>query len=406
MALLSVGTSIAADSPLPTASGAADHSAKRYGATPAPLSTGMQRAAVTHRATTARSTTPSVDAAVLLDPSASDKDDKARASAWPTSPRHALGTILERYHLATSTKMYDVEELIDYYFHRRLAAVPAVVVSYLPFVITPNQITLFGLALGWAAALCLYDSEFHTPLGWEPSRSLLAAASLMFVWIVSDCTDGQVARLCKRGTRTGRILDGFVDGLVILPNCVAVAMLLQNRYGAAYMWFGVLGGLSLWIHALTYDKIKNVYMENALPQSECDGESVESVTAEFEAARAKDPWSLDTTLLAIYRVYMIAQRTFTSSAATKAEAARLALLAKCNDEYHAQYRAQFGWVVRLASFMGISAHVAGFYVAYFVAIFYWDALFYVEVYFAVVLNLLFASVVVVYSNSGMGVHAP
>ncbi|POM66108.1 hypothetical protein PHPALM_18085 [Phytophthora palmivora] len=222
----------------------------------------------------------------------SDKMKLAPKNSSPSSDAPALQeivheTILERYYKATCTKMYDVEELIDYYWHRRLAAVPAVIVSYLPFVITPNQITIFGLFLGWASALCLYDSEFHYPLAWEPSHSLLAAALFMFFWIVSDCTDGQVARLCKRGTRTGRILDGVVDGLVIAPNFWIMGSVMQNHYGGNIMYFhlGFWAGMSLWLHAIIYDKIKNVYMENALPQSECDGETVASVRAEYRAAR-------------------------------------------------------------------------------------------------------------------------
>lgn len=334
---------------------------------------------------------------------------ETKTTSWPTSPRNGarvLSELMDRYRLACSTKMYDVEELIDFYFHRRLAAVPAVVVSYLPFVITPNQITLFGLALGWAAAVCLYDSEFHAPLDWQPTTSLAVAAALMFTWIVSDCTDGQVARLCKRGTRTGRILDGIVDGLVIFPNCVVIGMLLQHRYGSLYFALATVGGVSLWIHALIYDKIKNVYTENASPVSECDGETVESVAAEYAAAKAKAPWSLDAWLLFIYAGYVKLQVKFTSASASKAEEERLAKLAQCDDDDRARYQAKYSGIVRLASFMGISAHVAGLYVGYTAAIFYWDAFIYVELYFAVVLNVLFVTVLVLYSKSGMASHTP
>ncbi|RLN88008.1 hypothetical protein BBJ28_00003873 [Nothophytophthora sp. Chile5] len=318
----------------------------------------------------------------------------------------ALG-LLERYQSATCTKMYDVEELIDYYFHRRLAAVPAVVVSYLPFVITPNQITLFGLGLGWAAAMCLYDSEFHEPLAWQPNRSLLAASALMFAWIVSDCADGQVARLCKRGTRTGRILDGVVDGLVIAPNCWVMGLLMAHRYESnAYFWLGISAGMSLWLHAIIYDKVKNVYMENALPQSECDGETVASVRAEYRAARKQAACALDTVLLGIYTVYLTVQAAFTSDAASKAEVARQSLLASCSSEYHTAYRKQFSGLVRVASFMGISAHVVGIYVTYFVAIFYWDVLFYLQFYFLVALNLVLLGVLFEYSRSGMATFKP
>ncbi|KAG6574326.1 CDP-alcohol phosphatidyltransferase family protein [Phytophthora cinnamomi] len=317
-------------------------------------------------------------------------------------------SVLERYQKATCTKMYDVEELIDFYWHRRLAAVPAVIVSYLPFIITPNQITIFGLFLGWASALCLYDSEFHYPLAWEPSHSLLAAALFMFTWIVSDCTDGQVARLCKRGTRTGRILDGVVDGLVIAPNFWIMGTVMQNHYGGSVMYFhlGFWTGMSLWLHAIIYDKIKNVYMENALPQSECDGETVASVRAEYHAARKQSACALDTILLGIYSVYLTVQASFTSDAASQAELDRQALLASCTSEYHEAYRRKFSGLVRVASFLGISAHITAVYLAYFLAIFDWDVIFYMQFYPLVLLNIVLVGVLIQYQRSGMATFTP
>ncbi|RQM11105.1 hypothetical protein DD237_008262 [Peronospora effusa] len=262
-------------------------------------------------------------------------------------------SILERYLMATCTKMYDVEELIDYYWHRRLAAVPTVIVSYLPFVITPNQITIFGLFLGWGAALCLYDSEFHYPLSWEPSHSLLTAAFLMFTWIISDCTDGQVARLCKRGTRTGRILDGVVDFL-----------------------------------------------------SECDGETVASVRAEYRAALKQSACALDTILLGIYTAYLTIQASFTSDAASKAETNRQAVLGACTSEQHEAYRRRFSGLARIASFLGVSTHVTAVYLAYFLAIFHWDVIFYMQFYPIVLLNIVLVGVLIEYKRSGMATYTP
>ncbi|DBA03642.1 TPA: hypothetical protein N0F65_006821 [Lagenidium giganteum] len=305
-----------------------------------------------------------------------------------------VSNLYQRYQSATCTKMYEVEELVDYYFHRRLAAFWAVIISYLPFVITPNQITLFGLVLGWASATCLYDAEFHTPLGWEPNQSLMAAGLLMFSWIVSDCADGQVARLCKRGTRTGRILDGVVDGAVLAPNLLVIGRV-------CYMVLAIFSGFSLWLHAIIYDKIKNVFMENSLPASECDGETVESVTAEYHAAKAKAPFSLDSVLLGIYVVYLTLQAKFTSDAASKAEVSRQNLLAKCDDNYRSMYMTRYRHIVRLASWMGISAHVVGLYLAYFAAMYDWNALVLVQLYFAVVLNLVMVASLFMYTRSGM-----
>ncbi|KAI9921279.1 hypothetical protein PsorP6_002344 [Peronosclerospora sorghi] len=346
--------------------------------------------------------------AMKVEPEKSSKSSTSRIAPAVSTKETTHETVLERFHRATCTKMFDVEELVDYYWHRRLAAVPAVIVSYLPFVITPNQITIFGLFLGWGAALCLYDSEHHFPLAWDPSHSLLIAALLMFAWIVSDCTDGQVARLCKRGTRTGRILDGVVDGLVIAPNFWIMGDIMQHHYGGNIMYFylGFWSGMSLWLHAIIYDKIKNVYMENALPHSECDGETVASVRAEYHAAREQSACALDTILLGIYTVYLFVQTSFTSDAASQAEIDRQALLAACTSEYHNAYRQKFGRLVRAASFLGISAHITAIYVAYFLAIYYWDVIFYVQFYPLIVLNVVLVGVLIEYQRSGMATFKP
>jgi hypothetical protein len=58
-------------------------------------------------------------------------------------------------------------------------------------------------------------------------------------------------------------------------------------------------------------------------------------------------------------------------------------------------------VVRLASFMGISAHVVGLYLAYFVAIFYQHAIFFVQIYFSIVLNLVLLIVLFLFKTTGM-----
>ncbi|KAJ0408410.1 hypothetical protein ATCC90586_009185 [Pythium insidiosum] len=144
----------------------------------------------------------------------------------------------------------------------------------------------------------------------------------------------------------------------------------------------------------------------AVGASECDGETIDSVKKEFEEAKAKDPYSLDAILLGIYVIYLTAQAMVTSDAATEAEATRHHLLAKCNDQYRVAYVQKYRHVVRVASFMGISAHVFGLYIAYYMAIFYWDALFYVQLYFAVVLNAVLAVSLLLYWKSGMAAQQP
>nr|CCA21804.1 conserved hypothetical protein [Albugo laibachii Nc14] len=306
-----------------------------------------------------------------------------------------------RYQKAMSTKMYDVEELVDYYFHRRLAAVVATMISYLPVAITPNQITILGLGIGWSAALFLYDAEFHSPLNLESKTSLFVASLLIFSWIILDCVDGQVARLCGRGTRTGRILDGLADSLVIIPNFYVMGQVMSSHYGGSYMPLAVVGGVSTWLHAAIYDKVKNVYMENASSQSECNGETISSVHAEYLIAKEKNAYSLDSVLLGIYVVYMKMQAAVIHSASrASVKAASHGLLASRDDQYRNWYRKQHGYIVRVASLLGLSTHVVGLYVGYGAAVFDCNAIFYVQLY-VIFMNATAVYTLFLYTNSNM-----
>ncbi|CAI5747465.1 unnamed protein product [Peronospora destructor] len=145
-------------------------------------------------------------------------------------------------------------------------------------------------------------------------------------------------------------------------------------------------------------------MENALPQSECDGETVDSVRAEYRAARKQSACALDTILLGIYTVYLTVQASFTSDAASKAETNRQAVILACTSKQHEAYRRRFSGLMRIASFLGISTHITAIYLAYFLAIFQWDMIFYLQFYPLVLLNVVLVGVLIEYQRSGMATY--
>jgi type IV secretory pathway VirB3-like protein len=100
------------------------------------------------------------------------------------------------------------------------------------------------------------------------------------------------------------------------------------------------------------------------------------------------------------------QASFTSDAASQAETDRQELLATCTSEYHVAYRQRFSGLVRVASFLGISSHITVLYLAYFMAIFHWDVIFYVQFYSLVLLNLVLVLVLAQYQRSGMSAYLP
>lgn len=96
-----------------------------------------------------------------------------------------------------STKPRAQEELVDYYFYRRLAHF--FVPFFLRYKISPNLISFLSLFSGLLAAYFFYSWYF-----W-PSGFFAVLA------IVLDCADGQVARLLQKSSAFGRAIDGFCD---------------------------------------------------------------------------------------------------------------------------------------------------------------------------------------------------
>ena len=121
-------------------------------------------------------------------------------------------------------KPRDVEEPIDYYWHRPVAGLLVDVLA--PTAITPNQMTLLsGVASASAgAALCAG--------AWGASWWGAVAGLLLFVSITFDCADGQLARIRGTSTMLGRILDGatdFVAPLSVFLGMAAYLLMPERR---------------------------------------------------------------------------------------------------------------------------------------------------------------------------------
>src|SRR5262249_1316031 len=101
--------------------------------------------------------------------------------------------------------------------------------------ITPNQLTFLSAAIATAAC-----AMFACLPGWG---WLIVAASGFEVAFVLDCADGMLARLRKRASPLGHLLDFLMDELkaMLLFACVAVRMWRDT--GDERMLVVGLGGL-------------------------------------------------------------------------------------------------------------------------------------------------------------------
>lgn len=290
------------------------------------------------------------------------------------------GTFAERRRKAVALKHVDVEELIDVYFHRQLAAVIAAIVTYISYPITPNQITIAGLFVGLISGVFLYEGIWHTLHGsilGLGDVGIVYSAVLLFVWTVLDCADGQVARLCNRGTRTGRVLDGFVDAFILVVIYSVLGFGIGNLFGSPWCWLSAAGGFSMWGHTLVYDRVKNTYIANVAENSTEADETPASVWQEFLEARKLEGYTLNTVLLAIYSHWLIVQGS------SKKE-----LIHCTSDKDKAAFQNEFKFGMRLCSYLGIATHVVVLYLMLPLA-YYWhfDALKYMQ-YIFIAWNIL------------------
>src|SRR3989338_8083994 len=110
--------------------------------------------------------------------------------------------------LQQSSKPSAVEELLDTYFFRRLAA------PLIPWLarwgLTPNQVTGLACLAGLAASASFWAGSFG--LG----------GLLIILAVVLDCSDGMLARFLGRSDPLGRILDGFAYTVWVVCMYVAI----------------------------------------------------------------------------------------------------------------------------------------------------------------------------------------
>ncbi len=154
-------------------------------------------------------------------------------------------------------KARDVEELIDFYLHRRAANFVVRVVA--PTNIRPDQITVASgvAAVAGGAVIAFASAPWQLALG----------AFLFFSSIVLDCSDGQLARLKGQSSFAGTYLDGMVDVVSTTAFFVGqFTFMLRHDVGFWLVWcVGWVAGYCVKWHSHTYDHVKNVYLLNTEP---------------------------------------------------------------------------------------------------------------------------------------------
>jgi phosphatidylglycerophosphate synthase len=238
-------------------------------------------------------------------------------------------------------KAYEIEELVDVYFFRRLGYVVAHAARLVR--LTPNAISMLAACVGVVGGALLYDRRY----------ALIGCALLIFYGVV-DSADGQLARMTHQTSELGRVLDGVSGYFMNAAIFVAIAFAaVDGGSGPSIFLWACLAGASVIVQAQMYEYHRMSYTRVAIHGAVGPPHGIE------ESARAGRPdWSatggIVTSMLGrASHLYDVSQRKLAGAHPDVEEAiARRTTAGRVLDEDRARYRASFYRLVRGWNLLG------------------------------------------------------
>jgi phosphatidylglycerophosphate synthase len=163
-----------------------------------------------------------------------------------------------------------VEEPIDVFWHR--LAGYAIARASFPTPISADALTVFAILIG-----VLAGGAIAVPF----ARHMLIAAVLLELSAAFDCADGQLARMRKKSSEFGRMLDGVSDSIVMAATFLGTMIHFADIGAPAWMIFlAAIAAPTCSFHFAWYDHYKNIYLR-MIGSSFREGEDVESARARY-----------------------------------------------------------------------------------------------------------------------------
>lgn len=198
-----------------------------------------------------------------------------------------------------SLKMAEVEEIIDLFFYRPIAFLLVKIIYNTR--ITPDNLTLGAIIMGLTGG-------FFYAFGLQLTSTVGAIFYILF--IILDCSDGQLARLKNNGTKIGRLLDGIADYIVVFAIYVGLAIGYAQRGGEPSTILLLLGlsGVSITIHSVLVDYYRTRFLDIVLNHSNTFKDGINEYRTEYiKIKKQKGKW-LEKNIILIYLFYSKVQR--------------------------------------------------------------------------------------------------
>jgi phosphatidylglycerophosphate synthase len=149
-------------------------------------------------------------------------------------------------------KAYEIEELVDVYFYRRVGYVIARAARGLR--LSPNSVSVVAALVGVAGGALLASPVLA-----------LAGVGLLILHGAIDSADGQLARMTGQVSDFGRILDGISGYVTHVAVYLAIITLIVRQGGPLWMVaLAVVAGLCTAVQAQMYDYHRTAYAAFAI----------------------------------------------------------------------------------------------------------------------------------------------
>lgn len=201
-----------------------------------------------------------------------------------------------------SLKMATVEEYIDLVFYRPLAFL--LVKSIYSTRIKPDNLTFAAIVTGLAAAVFYALGHF-----WAAKTG----AILYALFIVLDCSDGQLARLKKNGSPIGRIVDGAADYMVVTAVYIGIAISFSRDTTVPAVMLGwlFLSGVSTVIQSMLVDFYRTRFLDIVVKRQNTFSDGIIEYRKEYLKLKGlKDKW-LEKRIIYLYLLYSKLQSKLT-----------------------------------------------------------------------------------------------
>lgn len=217
--------------------------------------------------------------------------------------------------------------------------------------VSANAVSLAGMACGLLAGVAYYH--------YAVTRYAVAGFGLMIAWHVLDGADGQLARLTRTQSETGKVLDGLCDYATFIAVYVALAAAMRATLGDWAWALVATAGLCHAIQAAAYEGQREAYRFFASGPTSAAANAGAPAGSASAATRPRAQRVVD----GLHRVYQRVQRRATRRQAGYRRALRAALERSpaCAAGVRERYRDAFAPAVRRWSVLSSNYRTLGIF---------------------------------------------